>query len=64
MAIAFQLTPERIEELRLYHEIGWPPSLTMNQLELYERTTISMKSKFTQSYSASLDCKLTNSWIS
>ncbi|CUR63427.1 hypothetical protein KII98_02830 [Leuconostoc gelidum subsp. gasicomitatum] len=46
MAIAFQLTPERIEELRLYHEIGWPPSLTMNQLELYERTSITTLRKY------------------
>ncbi|ADG39936.1 hypothetical protein LKI_01965 [Leuconostoc kimchii IMSNU 11154] len=46
MATAYQLTPERIEELRLYHEIGWPPSLTMNQLELYERTNIATLRKY------------------
>ena len=46
MAKAYQLTPEKIEELRLYHEIGWPPSLTMRQLELYERKNISTLRKY------------------
>lgn len=46
MATAFQLTPERIETLKLYHDIGWPPSLTVLDLELYERTNIATLRKY------------------
>lgn len=46
MATAYQLTPEKIEELKLYHLIGWPPSLTMSQLELYERKSITTLRKY------------------
>ncbi|MDI6497156.1 hypothetical protein QMA66_01380 [Leuconostoc suionicum] len=42
----FKLTPEDIEEIKLNNEIGWPASLTVKQLELYERKNVATLKKY------------------
>lgn len=40
MAKGFELTEERKQQIKTYNEIGWPASLTMSVLELYEQMNI------------------------
>lgn len=41
MAKTFELTDERKQQIKTYNEIGWPASLTIPVLELYEQMSIS-----------------------
>ena len=40
MAKKFELTEERKQQIKTYNEIGWPASMTIPVLELYEQMSI------------------------